>query len=97
MKRTAAPRPEDFPQTLPPQVPDRTSLQVPGQMLGGYPTTTATPSRDFTYFGGPVKRARTSMDYGTRNIYDIDGRMVRQMDAYSQAAMYPNQPYQTLQ
>lgn len=36
------------------------------------------------------------MDYGARNLYDVDGRMVRQMDAYSQAtALYPSQTYQT--
>ncbi|BDD58329.1 hypothetical protein MPDQ_000415 [Monascus purpureus] len=91
MKR-AGPRPEDFPQPLPPRSPDRTSLQMPGSVFGGYPAT----GRDYTYYGGPVKRSRTSMDYGARNLYDVDGRMVRQMDAYSQAtALYPSQTYQT--
>ena len=67
---------------------------MPGSVFGSYPTTTT--GRDYSYYGGAVKRARTSMDYGSRNIYDIDGRMVRQMDAYSQAtAMYPSQLYQT--
>ena len=90
-KRTG-PRPEDFPQPLPPRSPDRSSLQMSGSVFGGYPAA----NRDYTYYGGPVKRSRTSMDYGTRSIYDVDGRMVRQMDTYSTASgMYPSQTYQT--
>lgn len=62
----------------------------------GYPTG----GRDYTYYGaGPtVKRQRTSMDFGSRPMYDADGR-IRQMDTYPQAAptMFSNAPgtYQT--
>ncbi|OJJ40641.1 hypothetical protein ASPWEDRAFT_47434 [Aspergillus wentii DTO 134E9] len=95
MKRPV-PRPEDFPQPLPPRSPDRSSIQMHGNAtFGGYPAA----SRDYTYYGAPVKRQRTSIDFGNRgSIYDADGR-IRQVDAYPQtaAAMYPNQPgaYQT--
>ncbi|PLB55008.1 hypothetical protein P170DRAFT_29431 [Aspergillus steynii IBT 23096] len=82
------PRPEDFPQPLPPRSPDRTAIQMSGNAFGGYPTA----GRDYGYYGGPVKRQRTSIDYGNRGMYDADGRM-RQMEAYPQAAtMYSNQP-----
>lgn len=67
---------------------------MPGQ-FGGYPAA----SRDYSsYYGGPVKRQRTSVDLGSRGIYDSDGRFARQMDAYPQAtSLYSNQPgaYQT--
>lgn len=56
--------------------------------FGGYPTA----GRDYTYYGAPVKRQRTSVDFGRGGMYDADGRM-RQMDAYPQAAtMFPNPP-----
>lgn len=60
---------------------------------GGYPAA----ARDYTYYGAPpVKRHRTSVDYGRQGIYDADGRMARQMDpsAYGQpaAAIYAGQP-----
>lgn len=61
--------------------------------FGGYPN----PSRDYNYYGAPVKRQRTSVDFGNRGLYDADGRM-RQMDTYPQAAtMFSNPPgpYQT--
>lgn len=98
-RRRSGPRMEGLPHGLPLTSPDRSSaIQIPGMVYEGYP---AAP-RDYSYYGGgSVKRARTSMDYGSiRDIYDVDGRMVRQMDAYSQAAsMYPNQTaaYQTTQ
>ncbi|RWQ93398.1 velvet factor-domain-containing protein [Paecilomyces variotii] len=88
------PRPEEYPQPLPPRSPDRSAMQMPGQ-FAGYPAA----GRDYSsYYGGPVKRQRTSIDLGSRGIYDNDGRFARQMDAYPQAAgLYSNQPgtYQT--
>ncbi|THC88794.1 hypothetical protein EYZ11_011761 [Aspergillus tanneri] len=82
------PRPEDFPQPLPPRSPDRTAIQMPANAFGGYPNA----GRDYGYYGGPVKRQRTSVDFGSRGMYDADGRM-RQMEAYPQATtMYSNQP-----
>ncbi|GAB1192281.1 hypothetical protein APSETT444_001470 [Aspergillus pseudonomiae] len=70
---------------------DRSSIQMPGNTFGGYPTAAAAASRDYGYYAGPVKRQRTSIDFGNRGMYD-DGRM-RQMEAYPQtAAMYANQP-----
>ncbi|KAF9888098.1 hypothetical protein FE257_009234 [Aspergillus nanangensis] len=85
-----APRPEEYPPAaLPPRSPDRSSIQMSGNTFGGYAAT----GRDYGYYGGgPVKRQRTSIDFGNRGMYDADGRM-RQMEAYPQAAsMYPNQP-----
>lgn len=60
-----------------------------GNAFASYPTA----GRDYSYYGSaPVKRQRTSIDYGNRSMYDADGRM-RQMEAYPQAtAMYSNQP-----
>lgn len=74
-------------------------MQIPpSSSYGGYPPA----ARDYGYYGQqpPVKRHRTSIDYGRQQgIYDVDGRMARQMDPYSQptAAMYTGQPatYQT--
>lgn len=63
-------------------------MQMPGNAFSGYPAT----SRDYTYYGTPVKRQRTSVDYGNRGMYDAEGR-IRQVDAYPQTAtMYSNQP-----
>jgi len=71
---------------MPPRSPDRQSVQIPPAAgFAGYPAT----SRDYTYYGAPpVKRHRTSIDYGRQSIYDADGRMARPMDAYGQPAMY---------
>lgn len=90
IRKRPVPRPEDFPQPLPPRSPDRSSMQIPGTAFPGY-----APSRDFTYYGGgPLKRQRTSVDYGTRSIYDSDGRM-RQVEAYPPTTpLYQPQPYQ---
>ncbi|KAE8146004.1 velvet factor-domain-containing protein [Aspergillus avenaceus] len=86
--KRSVPRPEDYPQPVPPRSPDRSSIQMPANAFGTYPTA----GRDYSYFGGPVKRQRTSVDFGNRAMYDTDGRM-RQMEAYPQtAAMYANQP-----
>ncbi|KAE8348475.1 velvet factor-domain-containing protein [Aspergillus coremiiformis] len=87
------PRPEDYPQPVPPRSPDRSSIQISGNAFGGYPAAAAAAaSRDYGYYTGPVKRQRTSIDFGNRGMYDADGRM-RQMEAYPQtAAMYANQP-----
>lgn len=64
---------------------------MPGNTFGGYPAAAAAASRDYGYYAGPVKRQRTSIDFGNRGMYD-DGRM-RQIEAYPQtAAMYANQP-----
>ncbi|GFG02799.1 hypothetical protein IFM5058_01115 [Aspergillus udagawae] len=87
------PRPEEYPQQPLPRSPDRSSIQMSGNAFTGYPAA----GRDYAYYGTPVKRQRTSVDYGNRGIYDAEGRM-RQVDAYPQTtAMYPNQPgtYQT--
>ncbi|KAM0113411.1 hypothetical protein ACP6JB_000801 [Aspergillus fumigatus] len=87
------PRPEEYPQQPLPRSPDRSSMQMSGNAFTGYPAA----GRDYAYYGTPVKRQRTSVDYGNRGIYDAEGRM-RQVDAYPQTtAMYPNQPgtYQT--
>ncbi|PKX92685.1 protein vosA [Aspergillus novofumigatus IBT 16806] len=87
------PRPEEYPQQPLPRSPDRSSMQMSGNAFTGYPAA----GRDYAYYGTPVKRQRTSVDYGNRGIYDTEGRM-RQVDAYPQTtAMYPNQPgtYQT--
>ncbi|KAE8392073.1 velvet factor-domain-containing protein [Aspergillus alliaceus] len=89
--KRSVPRPEDYPQPVP-RSPDRSSMQMPGNAFGGYPAAAATTSRDYPYYTGPVKRQRTSIDFGNRSMYDADGRM-RQMEAYPQtAAMYANQP-----
>ncbi|EHA20763.1 hypothetical protein ASPNIDRAFT_133271 [Aspergillus niger ATCC 1015] len=63
---------------------------MPSNAFSAYPTT----SRDYGYYGQqthPSKRPRmSSIDLGTRGMYDADGRM-RQMDTYPQTAIY-NQP-----
>ncbi|GAT25961.1 VeA family regulator VosA [Aspergillus luchuensis] len=63
---------------------------MPSNAFSAYPTT----SRDYGYYGQqthPSKRPRmSSIDLGTRGMYDTDGRM-RQMDTYPQTAIY-NQP-----
>ncbi|OOF98159.1 hypothetical protein ASPCADRAFT_164473 [Aspergillus carbonarius ITEM 5010] len=79
------PRPEDYPQPIP-RSPDRSSIQMPSNAFSGYPPT----SRDYAYYGQAhtSKRPRmSSIDLGTRGMYDTDGRM-RQMDAYPQTAIY---------
>lgn len=100
-RKRSAPRPDEFPQAIPPRSPDRQPVQIPPAATGftGYPTA-ATTSRDYNqYYGAPpVKRHRTSMDYGRQSIYDQDSRMAaRPMDPYSQpTTMYSQQPaYQT--
>ncbi|KAL2857911.1 velvet factor-domain-containing protein [Aspergillus pseudoustus] len=84
IKRTA-PRPDDYAPGLP-RSPERASMQIPAS---NYPAYQA-PNRDYSYYG-PVKRQRTSVDFGTRNVYDTDGRM-RQMEAYPQTAAMYGQP-----
>ncbi|KAL4919997.1 velvet factor-domain-containing protein [Aspergillus aurantiobrunneus] len=84
--KRSAPRPDEFPQGLPPRSPaERSSMQIPGS---SYPAPTYQPTnRDYAYYA-PIKRQRTSVDFGTRGMYDADGRM-RQMEAYPQtAALY---------
>ena len=95
-RKRPAPRPEEFPQALPPRSPDRASVQIPPAAaagFGAYPATT----RDYTYYGAPVKRHRTSIDYGRQSIYDADSRMARPMDTYGQPTTMYGQPgaYQT--
>jgi hypothetical protein len=85
MKRT---RPEDFPPAVPARSPERQPVQIPPATgYGGYPPTT----RDYSYYGAPpVKRHRTSIDFGRQQgIYDPDSRM-----PYSQpaTAIYAGQP-----
>ncbi|KAL4941221.1 hypothetical protein BDV06DRAFT_6250 [Aspergillus oleicola] len=84
--KRSAPRPEEFPQAIPTRSPpERASMQIPGTSYAapGYQPT----NRDYSYYA-PVKRQRTSVDFGTRGMYDTDGRM-RQMDTYPQtAALY---------
>lgn len=85
-RKRAGPRPEDF-QNIP-RSPDRTAIpQMPNPAFGGYPTT----GREYsTYYGGPaVKRQRTSVDMGTRGLYDNDGRFAQ---TYPQTALYTNPP-----
>ncbi|KAF4770991.1 hypothetical protein HAV15_012554 [Penicillium sp. str.  len=97
LKRTT--RPDEFHPPVPTRSPERQAVQIPpSSSYGGYPPA----ARDYSYYGQqpPVKRHRTSIDYGRQQgIYDVDGRMARQMDPYSQptAAMYAGQPasYQT--
>ncbi|OQE96785.1 hypothetical protein PENNAL_c0001G05325 [Penicillium nalgiovense] len=92
-------RPDEFHQPVPTRSPERQSVQIPpSSSYGGYPPA----ARDYGYYGQqpPVKRHRTSIDYGRQQgLYDVDGRMARQMDPYGQptAAMYAGQPatYQT--
>ncbi|KAJ5908785.1 Velvet factor [Penicillium taxi] len=93
MKRS---RQDDFPQPIPTRSPDRQSIQIPPAATGytGYPAA----SRDYSYYGAqPVKRHRTSIDFGRQGIYDPDQRMARPMDAYGQPANLYSQPgaYQT--
>ncbi|OOQ90551.1 developmental regulator VosA [Penicillium brasilianum] len=110
MMKRSAPRPDEFPQAIPPRSPDRQPVQIPPAATGftGYPAPAT--SRDYSqYYGAPpVKRHRTSMDYGRQSIYDQDSRMAaRPMDPYSQpTTMYSQQtayqtpgmqPYQTSQ
>jgi len=76
---------------MPTRSPDRQSVQGIPPVTGfqGYPTAAA--RADYGYYQ-PVKRHRTSIDYGRQSIYD-DGRMARQIDPYGQPApMYPSQP-----
>jgi hypothetical protein len=61
-------------------------MQIPAS---NYPTYQA-PNRDYAYYG-PVKRQRTSVDFGTRNVYEPEGRM-RQIEAYPQTAAMYGQP-----
>ncbi|KAL4764083.1 protein vosA [Aspergillus foveolatus] len=88
IKRTV-PRPEEYPQAAIPRSPsDRTAMQIPGS---SYPAPPYQPtSRDYAYYA-PVKRQRTSVDYGARGMYDADGRM-RQMETYPQTATLYGQP-----
>ncbi|KAJ5297474.1 hypothetical protein PENANT_c005G02727 [Penicillium antarcticum] len=92
MMKRSAPRPDDFHQSIPPRSPERQAVPIPPTTgYGGYPAA----ARDYTYYGAPpVKRHRTSVDYGRQGIYDADGRMARQMDAYGQpaTAIYAGQP-----
>ncbi|KAL4803626.1 velvet factor-domain-containing protein [Aspergillus unguis] len=84
--KRSAPRPEDFPQPIPPRSPvERASMQIPGS---GYPAAAYPPTgRDYPGYYAPVKRQRTSVDFG-RQMYDAEGRM-RQMETYPQtAALY---------
>jgi hypothetical protein len=84
-RKRAGPRPEEF-QNIP-RSPDRSTMpQMHNPAFGGYPTT----GREYsTYYGGPVKRPRTSVDLGTtRGLYDNDGRFTQ---AYPQATLYTNQ------
>lgn len=98
-RRKRSTRPDEFHQPVPTRSPERQSVQIPpSSSYGGYPPA----ARDYGYYGQqpPVKRHRTSIDYGRQQgLYDVDGRMARQMDPYGQptAAMYAGQPaaYQT--
>lgn len=86
-KRTG-PRPEDF-QSVP-RSPERTTMpQMANPAYAGYAPT----GRDYsTYYATPApaaKRVRTSVDMGTRGVYEGDGRFTQ---AYPQTAMYGNQP-----
>lgn len=84
-----APRPEEYPQAMPPRSPDRQAVQIPPAAgFTGYPATT----RDYTYYGAPVKRHRTSIDYGRQSLYDAEGRMARPMEAYGQPTPMYGQP-----
>ncbi|KAJ5545051.1 Velvet factor [Penicillium sp. DV-2018c] len=98
LKRTS--RPEEFHQPVPTRSPERQSVAIPpASSYGGYPPA----AREYAYYGQqpPIKRHRTSIDYGRQQqgIYDPETRMARQMDPYGQptAAMYAGQPgpYQT--
>ncbi|KAL4887050.1 velvet factor-domain-containing protein [Aspergillus karnatakaensis] len=87
--KRSAPRPEEFSQGLPPRSPERPSMQLPAS---GYPASAyQTTNREYGGYYAPVKRQRTSMDFGTRGIYDADGRM-RQMEGYPQTAAMYGQP-----
>ncbi|CAG8016998.1 unnamed protein product [Penicillium olsonii] len=88
MMKRSAPRPDEFPAAVPARSPERQPVQIPPATgYGGYPPTT----RDYSYYGPPpVKRHRTSIDYGRQQgIYDADSRM-----PYSQptTTLYPGQP-----
>lgn len=65
-------------------------MQMQNPAFGGYPAA----NRDYaSYYPGPVKRQRTSVDLGSRGIYDGDDRFARQMNAYPQTTnIYSNQP-----
>ncbi|KAJ5172408.1 Velvet factor [Penicillium capsulatum] len=92
LKRTI--RADELPQAMPPRSPDRSFAQIPPAAgFAGYPAT----NRDYTYYGAPVKRHRTSIDYGRQSIYDADSRMARPMDTYGQPTAMYGQPsaYQT--
>lgn len=84
------PRADEFPQAMPPRSPDRQSIQIPPATgFPGYPGGTA---RDYAYYGAPIKRHRTSIDYGRQGIYDAEGRMARPMEAYGQPTAMYGQP-----
>ncbi|KAJ5322052.1 uncharacterized protein MYU51_002805 [Penicillium brevicompactum] len=88
MMKRSAPRPEDFPPAVPARSPERQIVQIPPATgYGGYPPTT----RDYSYYGPPpVKRHRTSVDFGRQqSLYDTDSRL-----SYNQptTAMYAGQP-----
>ncbi|EPS31735.1 Spore development regulator vosA [Penicillium oxalicum] len=100
MMKRSAPRPDEFPQPAPPRSPERQPVQMTPAVSGyaGYPVSAT--SRDYSqYYGAPpVKRHRTSIDYGRQNIYEQDPRMAaRPMDPYSQPTTMYNQQatYQT--
>lgn len=63
-------------------------MPMPGS---SYPAPPYQPaSREYPGYYAPVKRQRTSVDFGSRPMYDPDGRM-RQMEAYPQPTPFYGQ------
>ncbi|KAL3479880.1 velvet factor-domain-containing protein [Aspergillus californicus] len=86
--KRAAPRPEEFAQALPPRSPERASMQIPASTYPSYQAT----NRDYGYYT-PVKRQRTSVDFGVGNMYDPEGRMrgyPQPTAMYGQPTGYPS-------
>ncbi|KAJ5489715.1 Spore development regulator vosA [Penicillium diatomitis] len=94
MMKRSAPRPDEFPQTAAPRSPERQPVQMTPAVSGFAAYPVSATSRDYSqYYGAPpVKRHRTSIDYGRQNIYEQDPRMAaRPIDPYSQPTPMYNQ------
>ncbi|KAJ5915587.1 Velvet factor [Penicillium verhagenii] len=80
MKR---PLPDSFPQVPSPRSLDSQYVRIPPAVaiFGDYPAA----SQEYAYYGPPVSRTQTSIDYDRQSLYpDLEGRMARPMETHTQ-------------